>query len=158
MALLLTALYRLRVERLGEIERLRIQIAADLHDDVGARLTKVAMVTELVDRETTDSDPAKPHIRNIFRTVREITRAMDEIVWTINPKNDTLDNLANYVFQYAQEYFQDTGVRCRLDLPPELPDQPVSTEVRHNLFMAVKEALNNVLKHARPRRCASVWG
>ncbi len=149
VVLLLTALYRLRLKRLGEIERLRIQIAANLHDDVGARLTKVAMVTELVDRETTDSHPSKPHIRNIFRTVREITQAMDEIVWTINPKNDTLDQLANYVFQYGQEYFQDTGVSCRLDVPAQLPDRPVSTEVRHNLFMAVKEALNNVLKHAR---------
>ena len=63
-----------------------MQIAANLHDDVGARLTKVAMVTELVDRETADGQPTKPHIRNIFRTVREITQAMDEIVWTINPQ------------------------------------------------------------------------
>jgi signal transduction histidine kinase len=73
---------------------------------------------------------------------------MDEIVWTINPKNDSLDHLANYIFQYAQEYFQDTSVSCRLDMPPQLPDRPVSTEARHNLFMAVKEALNNSLKHA----------
>jgi signal transduction histidine kinase len=73
---------------------------------------------------------------------------MDEIVWTINPRNDTLDHLANYIFQYAQEYFQDTGTSCRLDVPAQLPDRPVTTEVRHNLFMAVKEALNNVLKHS----------
>jgi signal transduction histidine kinase len=147
-ALVLTLLYRSRVTRLRGIERLRIQIASNLHDDVGARLTKVAMVTELVDRETQDSHPTKPHIRNIFGTIREITQAMDEIVWTINPKNDTLDNLANYIFQYAQDYFQDTGVSCRLDVPAQLPDRPLSTEVRHNLFMAVKEALNNALKHA----------
>ena len=112
------------------------------------------MVTELVDRETAESHPNKPHIRNIFRTVREITQAMDEIVWTINPKNDTLDNLANYIFQYAQEYFQDTGVSCRLDVPAQLPDRPVSTEARHNLFMAVKEALNNALKHSGRNRGA----
>jgi signal transduction histidine kinase len=73
---------------------------------------------------------------------------MDEIVWTINPKNDTLDHLANYILQYAQEYFQNTGVRCCLDLPARLPERPLSTAERHNLFMAVKEALNNVLKHA----------
>ena len=108
-------------------------------------------MTELVDRETTDHHPNKPHIRNIFNTIREITQAMDEIVWTINPKNDTLDQLANYIFQYAQEYFQDTGVSCRLDMPAQLPDQPVSTEARHNLFMAVKEALHNTLKHAQAK-------
>src|SRR5207302_1273551 len=128
---------------------LRVQIGADLHDDVGARLTKVAMVTELVNRETSEADHSKGHIRNIAQTTREIIQAMDEIVWTINPKNDTLDNLANYVFQYAQEYFQHSGVRCRVDLPAGLPDRPISTEERHNLFMAIKEALNNVLKHSQ---------
>lgn len=145
---MLIAFYRARVARLREIERLRIQIASDLHDDVGSRLTKVAMVTEIVNRETTAADRSKVHIENISGTVREITRAMDEIVWTINPRNDTLDNLANYIFQYAQEYFQNTGVRCRLDVPAALPDHSISTEDRHNLFMAVKEAFNNVLKHA----------
>jgi ligand-binding sensor domain-containing protein/signal transduction histidine kinase len=148
LALVLTALYRARVARLREIERLRVQIAADLHDDVGARLTKVAMVTEWMNREATPADRNKPHIQNIASTTREIIQAMDEIVWTINPKNDTLENLANYIFQYAQEYFQNTSVRCRLDLPARLPDHPISTELRHNLFMVVKEALNNVLKHS----------
>ena len=146
--LVLTLLYRARVERLRGIERLRIQIAADLHDDVGARLTKVAMITELADRETREADRNKSHLGNIIATTREIIQAMDEIVWTINPKNDTLDNLANYIFQHAQEYFQNSGVRCRLDLPAALPHLAISTEERHNLFMAVKEALNNVLKHA----------
>jgi ligand-binding sensor domain-containing protein/signal transduction histidine kinase len=148
VALVLTLLYRVRVARLRELERLRVEIAANLHDDVGARLTKMAMVTEFVDRETAKGDRNKPHVQTLFTTTREVIQAMDEIVWTINPKNDTLDHLANYIFQYAQEYFQDTGVRCRLDLPAQLPDYAVSTEVRHNLFMAVKEALNNVLKHA----------
>lgn len=148
VGLMLAAWYRARVARLREIENLRVQIAADLHDDVGARLTKVAMVTEWLDRETPATDQNKPHIINISRTTREIIQAMDEIVWTINPKNDTLDNLANYIFQYAQDYFQQSGVRCRLDLPARLPEQSISTQERHNLFMAVKEALNNVIKHA----------
>ena len=147
-ALLLTLLYRLRVARLRELERLRVEIAANLHDDVGARLTKVAMMTELMDQQTGPGERSKPAIQAVFQTTREVIQAMDEIVWTINPKNDTLDHLANYVFQYAQEYFQHTRVRCRLDLPAQLPELPVSTEMRHNLFMAVKEALNNVLKHA----------
>jgi ligand-binding sensor domain-containing protein/two-component sensor histidine kinase len=148
LGLVLFAWYRFRMAQLREIERLRIQIAADLHDDVGARLTKVAMVTEFMERETAPTDKSKPHVENIAKTTREVIQAMDEIVWTINPKNDTLDNLANYIFQYAQEYFQNTGVRCRMDLPPQLPNYPLSTEERHNLFMAVKETLNNVLKHA----------
>ena len=106
------------------------------------------MITELVDQQTTPANPLKPHIQSIFNTTHQVIQAMDEVVWTINPKNDTLENLANYIFQYAQEYFQSTTTRCRLDLPAQLPDWVVPTEVRHNLFMAVKEALNNALKHA----------
>lgn len=140
--------YRIRIARLREIERLRVEIAANLHDDVGSRLTKVAMITEQVERQTAGSDRIHAQIGSISQTTREVIQAMDEIVWTINPRNDTLDNLANYIFQYAQEYFQGTGVRCRLDLPAQLPDRPISTKVRHNLFMAIKEALNNVLKHS----------
>jgi ligand-binding sensor domain-containing protein/signal transduction histidine kinase len=140
--------YQARVSRLKAIERLRVQIAADLHDDVGSRLTKVAMLTELVERQTPDQHENKPQIQKIAGTTREVIQAMDEIVWTINPNNDTLDNLANYIFQYTQEYFQNTGVRCRFHLPVRLPDLPLSTEERHNLFMAFKEALNNILKHA----------
>jgi len=148
VVLLLTFGYRYRVARFRELERLRVEIAANLHDDVGARLTKLGMISESVDQETQQTDPIRPHIQAISRTTREVIQAMDEIVWTINPKNDTLDNLANYVFQYAQEYFQNTGVRCRLDLPAQLPEYAISTEVRHNLFLAIKEALNNVLKHS----------
>lgn len=149
VALLLTAFYRARVKRLRAIENLRVQIAADLHDDVGSRLTKVAMVTEHVDAETPADDRNKPLIRNIAGTTREIIQAMDEIVWTINPKNDTLEHLANYIFQYAQDFFQNSSVRCRMDLPAHLPELTLSTQERHNLFMAVKEALTNVLKHSR---------
>ena len=73
---------------------------------------------------------------------------MDEIVWAIDPQNDTLDGLMTYICKFAQEYLQVAGIRCRLDLPEQLPPHPLRAEVRHNLFLAVKEALNNVVKHA----------
>jgi ligand-binding sensor domain-containing protein/two-component sensor histidine kinase len=149
VALVPVALYQVRVRRLRAIENLRIQIAADLHDDVGARLTKVAMLTETLERATPPQDERHGLVRHIAQTTREVLRAMDEIVWTINPKNDTVEQLANYLFQYAQDYFQGSGVRCRLDLPADLPPLALSTQERHNLFMAVKEAFTNVLKHAR---------
>lgn len=149
VALVPVGLYQVRVRRLRAIENLRVQIAADLHDDVGARLTKVAMLTETLERAMPEGDERHGLVRNIAQTTREVLRAMDEIVWTINPKNDTLEQLANYLFQYAQEYFHGSGVRCRVDLPAELPPLALSTRERHNLFMAVKEALTNVLKHAR---------
>jgi signal transduction histidine kinase len=73
---------------------------------------------------------------------------MGEVVWAVNPEHDTFDSLANYISQYAQSFLRLAGIRCRLDLPLELPRQPISAEVRHNLFLAFKEALNNVVKHA----------
>ncbi len=79
---------------------------------------------------------------------------MDEIVWAVNPRHDTLDSLTSYVCRFAQEYLNVAGVQCRLDVPDRLPAVPVTSEVRHNLFLAVKEVLNNVIKHARARE---VW-
>jgi signal transduction histidine kinase len=73
---------------------------------------------------------------------------MDEIVWVVNPRNDTLENLTAYLSHHAVEYFQNTRIECDLRLPPEIPDYPLSSETRHNLFLTFEEALNNVLKHS----------
>ena len=73
---------------------------------------------------------------------------MDEIVWVVNPRNDTLENLTAYLSDYAVEYFQNTRIECELRLPREIPHYPLSSETRHNLFLTFEEALNNVLKHS----------
>src|SRR5581483_6571887 len=74
--------------------------------------------------------------------------ALDEIVWAVNPANDTLDHLATYLCRYASEFFENSPVLCQFDIPAQLPHRRLSTDVRHNVFLAVKEALNNALKHA----------
>jgi signal transduction histidine kinase len=89
------------------------------------------------------------HARQISHTARETTRALDEIVWTVNPSNDTLDGLINYICKYAQEYLALAGLRYRLEVPPQLPQTPISPELRHNVFLATKEAINNVVKHSK---------
>ena len=86
--------------------------------------------------------------RGYGRFARELTRALDEIVWAVNPQHDTLDSLATYLGRFAQEFLSAAGLRCRLDLPLRLPARPLTADVRHNLFLAFKEALHNVLKHA----------
>jgi signal transduction histidine kinase len=141
--------YRYRMVRLLELERLRTSIAADLHDELGTRLTRISMLTDVVDRQMEATNATKPHVAQIFAMTHEAVRTMDEIVWAVNPRNDTLEDLANYIFHFAQEFFRYSPVRCRLDIPPDLPPLHLTTEVRHNLFLAVKEALNNVLKHAQ---------
>jgi len=74
---------------------------------------------------------------------------MDEIVWAINPQNDTLEGLITYVSKFAQQYLTLAGIRCRLDVPTELPACVLGAEVRHNLYLAIKETLNNVVKHSK---------
>jgi signal transduction histidine kinase len=91
------------------------------------------------------------HLVQISDTARELTQAVDEIVWAVNPRQDTLDGLVNYICQFAQEYLTVAGIQCRLDVPGSLPPLPLSADMRHNLFLAVKEALNNIVKHARAR-------
>jgi signal transduction histidine kinase len=79
---------------------------------------------------------------------------LDEIVWTVNPANDTLDGLINYVCKYAQDYLALAGLRYRLEVPDPLPNTPISPELRHNVFLAAKESINNVVKHAQ---ASSTW-
>jgi signal transduction histidine kinase len=81
-----------------------------------------------------------------------LLQTLDEIVWAVNPHNDTLEHLAAYLGQYATEYLQNTAVECELHIPRGLPHHPLSAEARHNLFLAFEEILNNALKHGRANR------
>ncbi len=131
------------------LERERARIARDLHDELGANLTQVALLGELAEADKTLPAEVEAHARQISQTARETTRALDEIVWTVNPSNDTLEGLMNYVCKYAQEYLALAGLRYRLDVPTQLPTAPISPELRHNVFLAAKEAVNNVVKHSK---------
>jgi signal transduction histidine kinase len=131
------------------LEHERARIARDLHDQLGANLTQVALLGEMAETDKDIPDEVGAHARQISHTARDTTRALDEIVWTVNPSNDTLDGLINYVCKYAQEYLALTGLRYRLDVPSQLPNTPISPELRHNVFLAAKEAVNNVVKHSK---------
>jgi signal transduction histidine kinase len=89
------------------------------------------------------------HARQISQTARETTRALDEIVWTVNPQNDTLEGLVNYICKYAQDYLAVAGLRYRFDVPAQLPVHEIAPDVRHNVFLASKEAVTNVVRHAK---------
>jgi ligand-binding sensor domain-containing protein/signal transduction histidine kinase len=136
------------------LERERARIARDLHDQLGANLTQVALLGEMAEADKNSPDEIEAHAKQISETARETTHSLDEIVWAINPSNDTLEGLANYACKYAQEYLALAGLRYRADLPTELPTIQIPPEVRHNVFLAFKEAVNNVVKHAQ---ASEVW-
>ncbi len=132
-----------------ELERERARIARDLHDQLGANLTQVSLLGELAEADKNIPDEVASHAQQICSTARETTHALDEIVWAINPSNDTLESLVNYACKYAQEYLELAGIRHRFDVPAQLPVADIAPEVRHNVFLAFKESVNNVVKHAQ---------
>jgi ligand-binding sensor domain-containing protein/signal transduction histidine kinase len=129
-------------------ERERARIARDLHDQLGANLTQVALLGEMAEADKNLPGEIELHAQQISHTARETTRALDEIVWAVNPSNDTLEGLANYACKYAQEYLALAGLRYRAEVPTRLPAADIPPEVRHNVFLAFKESVNNVVKHA----------
>ena len=137
-----------RIERQRDIERERARIAKDIHDDLGASLTRITMLSQSARSDMQLPESVTKNLERIFDTARELTRAMDEIVWAVNPYHDRLDSLANYLSRFAYEYLSVAEIRCRLDVPLELPAIPIAAEIRHNLFLAFKEALHNIVKHA----------
>jgi signal transduction histidine kinase/ligand-binding sensor domain-containing protein len=131
------------------LEKERARIARDIHDQVGASLTQLSLLGEMVQADKDHPNEAEDHARQISQTARETARELDEIVWTVNPSNDTLDGLVNYICKNAQEYLAVAGLRYRVDMPADLPPAAISPEARHNVFLAAKEAVTNVVRHAR---------
>ncbi len=131
------------------LEKERSRIARDLHDQLGANLTQVALLGELAEADKDLPGEVELHAQQISATARDTTRSLDEIVWALNSSNDTLESLANYACKYAQDYFALAGVSYRAELPTQLPAATILPEVRHNVFLAFKEAVNNVVKHAQ---------
>ncbi len=137
-----------QMEQQRAVERERSRIARDIHDDLGASLTRITMLSQTVRRELGGDSPGAQAARQVCQTARELTRAMDEIVWAVNPRHDTLDSLATYLGGFAQDFLEAAGIRCRLDVPVQLPPMALTAELRHSLFLALKEALHNVVKHS----------
>lgn len=138
-----------RIARERELERERSRIAQDIHDDLGASLTRIGMLSQSAAGDLHDPPRAIINLNLIYDTARDLTRAMDEIVWAVNPRHDTLESLTNYIARFAHDFLSAAQIRCRLDAPMHVPEQVVRSEIRHNLFLAFKETLNNAVKHSK---------
>ena len=147
--LVTTQKFRRKIRQQESLEKERSRIARDLHDQLGANLTQVTLLGEMTEADKNLPDEVELNAKQICATARETTRSLDEIVWAVNPANDTLEGLANYACKYAQDYFALAGLRYRVDVPAQLPAVALLPDVRHNVFLAFKEAVNNVVKHAQ---------
>ncbi len=135
-----------RSQRLLQLERARI--ARDIHDDLGARLTQMVLLGEVARSELPAGSEARTQIDQVCDRARDLSHAMDEVVWAVNSRRDTLRDFVSYVCKYAQLFLASTPIRCRLDVEANIPATPFDLPVRRNLFLAVKEGLNNAAKHS----------
>ena len=131
-----------------QVERERARIARDLHDDLGAGLTEIGLTSDLAQNDSLPATESREYIREIGGRARELVQRMDEIVWAVNPRNDSISSLSVYACQYAQHLLKPLGLACRFDVQPGLPETVLNSEQRYNFFLAFKEAVNNIARHS----------
>lgn len=136
------------LQKQKEAERMRI--ARDMHDEIGAGLTRIVMWSEQAKLQSDEvrANDVTEILGKVSGESREISHNIGEIIWALNPKNDSLDNLFAYIRNYALDYLEDANVNCKMMIPEEIPDMIISPELRRNIFLIVKESLNNMVKHA----------
>ncbi|HEX2628348.1 MAG TPA: sensor histidine kinase [Chitinophagaceae bacterium] len=125
----------------------RQRISADMHDELGAGMTAIRLMSEIARNKMKESTPIE--IEKISHSADEVLNKMNAIIWSMNSGNDTLDNLVSYIRSYAIEYFEGTPVDCRVTTPDNIPATEVIGDKRRNVFLCVKETLNNALKHSQ---------
>jgi len=140
------------LERQTELQKERARIARDMHDEVGSKLSRLSLLSEMASHQADLPPAARNEVSEISEAARDTIRSLEEIVWAINPKDDSLANLVHYLCRFAEEFFEGSDVQCGCDLPEEIPAIELPTETRHHVFLAAKEALNNVLKHAHAQQ------
>jgi signal transduction histidine kinase len=145
---------REQIERQRALEEERARIAQDLHDDLGAALTQIRFLSAVESRDEAVPEGTRSRLRQVTEKSRHLVASLDEIVWAINPANDSLPKLVNYLSHVAEEFFTSTPIRCRLDVEETFPEVSLTSEVRHNVYLATRESLNNIAKHSQ---ATEVW-
>lgn len=134
------------LERKQAIELERLRISAELHDDVGGELSAIRLLSEMA--QMNKAQNTEQQFKKISASSADLVQKMNEIVWALNVKNDTLQSLISYMHRYAAKYLDDVGIECKFNQPEVIPDYEVDGAVRRNIFLLVKESLNNIVKHA----------
>lgn len=136
------------LEHRHAVEKERLRISKDMHDEVGASLTRISILSELAKNQQAEPLKAQQTIEQISEISGGVIDEMSEIIWAMNPRNDTLDSFCSYVRQHTSSYLETAGINCFFVFPDENMAQVMSSEFRRNLFLTVKEAIHNIVKHS----------
>jgi ligand-binding sensor domain-containing protein/two-component sensor histidine kinase len=143
------ALQKAELEKQQAIEKERTRIATDMHDDLGAGLSRIKFLSETIGIKKQQEQPIEEEISKIREYSHQMIDNMGEIVWALNERNDSLVDLLAYTRAYAVEYLTQNGINCKVDMPDQIPDTFLGGEIRRNIFLSVKEILHNIVKHAQ---------
>jgi len=136
------------LEQRHAVEQERTRIARDVHDELGAKLTQISFQGGIAKRRLNDPVEASRQIEQMSASARDAVSSLHEIIWAADPENDSLEGLIGHLSHYAGEFFSASAIICEVVIPAYIPVRPASAVVRHNLFLAVKEAINNAAKHS----------
>ncbi|WP_367873304.1 two-component regulator propeller domain-containing protein [Luteolibacter sp. Populi] len=134
---------KIRHAREGE----RARIARDLHDDLGASLTEISILAALAAEDAAEG-PLHPPLEQLSTKAKHVVGSLDEIVWAVNPREDTLRSLVEYIAAFAREFLDIARIPLRSEVARDIPDHPLAAAERHGIFLAAREVLNNVVKHS----------
>lgn len=142
----------IETEKQKEQENVRLRISRDIHDEIGSNLTKIALLSDLISAEpNTNGNETKQSLEKISEYARDVNTSLSEIVWSVNPKQDTLESLVAYMRNYIHSFLQDTGIHFTIDFPTEVNNRELNPEFKRTIFLVLKEALNNCVKHSKAK-------
>lgn len=146
---ILYAFYQYRISQLLHLQKVRNSISADLHDELGSTLSGISIMGSLVKKEISGQPTSSALVERIMEDVRQISGSLDDIVWNISPKNDSLSSLIARMTRYASELFEAKQIAFKFDVPEQLEDTKLSMEQRRNIYLIFKESVNNLVKYSK---------
>ena len=139
------------IEQQRKIENIRSRISRDMHDEIGSGLTRISLLSELIKSNINDKEKETSLLNKISKSSREIAGNLSEIIWTVNPEHDNLKSLLSYMRHFINMLFEDSNISYKINFPEEFDNISIHPDIKRNLFLVLKESLNNIFKHAKAK-------
>jgi signal transduction histidine kinase len=140
---------RFQSQKIRLIEKERNRISRELHDDIGAELTRITMISQAMRKKSDKAEDTDEKLKKIAEAGKKVLGSIGEIIWTMNPQKDNLESLFAYIRRFVTEYLEMNNIEVNIEFPDEIPARSISDEYRRNVFLVIKEAVYNITKHSK---------